>query len=254
MTIVILTVFLFGQTFAQSTETSDFFTQIKNYNLSTILTADSILAEDNEDGKDKIKRAEILGFIGDDYHRFYIHFISIIQNPTNPYEYFVYGKTKVKETICPFQGIITIKQAKLYKTGDIPIYKQGFATCDVILYEDKKQSSTGFIKGTLKSEFLIDNKGQFRYDALSFVADGFSNNQFVGSWTSYKTNSTKKCNWGDYRIPECGDLDIGAGEFSVNEKYVKNDWVSYMLENMAPNGAIVKPKVDKKAENRKWWE
>jgi len=139
-------------------------------------------------------------------------------------------------------------------TGDIPTYKQGFATCDVILYEDKKQSSTGFIKGTLKSEFIIDKKGQFRYDALSFVADGFSNNQFVGSWTSYKTNSTKKCNWGDYRIPECGDLDLGAGRVNVNEKYVKNDWVSYMLENMAPNGAIVKPKVDKKAENRKWWE
>jgi hypothetical protein len=76
----------------------------------------------------------------------------------------------------------------------------------------------------LKSEFLIDNKGQFRYDAISFSADGFSNNQFIGSWTSYKTDASKKCNWGDYRIPECGDLDIGAGELSISEKYSKNGW------------------------------
>lgn len=254
ITSIILTVFLFGQIFAQDSATTDFYAQIKNYDLSTILTADSFLAEDHEDENEKIKREEILGFIGDDYQRFFIHFVSIIQNPINPYEYLVYGKTKVKETICSFQGTITIRHARTFINGDIPNYKQGFAICDVILYEDKKQSSTGFIKGTLRSNFIIDTKGQFRYDALSFIADGFSNNQFIGSWTSNKTNVSKKCNWGDYRIPECGDLDIGAGEFSVNEKYIKNGWLSYMLENMAPNGAIVKPKVDKKAESKKWWE
>lgn len=65
---------------------------------------------------------------------------------------------------------------------------------------------------------------------------------FVGSWTSYKTNIAKKCNWGDYRIPDSSDLDIGTGEFSVNEKYVKNDWLSYMLESSSPNLAIKKEK------------
>jgi len=253
-TIIILTVFLFGKTYSQDTTTSDFYDQIKNFDLSTILTADSFLAEDRDDNKEKVKRAEILGFIGDDFQRFNIHVESIIQNPTKPYEYLVFGKTKVKETICSFQGTITIKETRVYKSGDIPTYKQGFANCDAELFEDKKQSSTGYIKGQLKSEFVIDNKGQFRYDALMFVADGFSNNQFAGSWTSYKTNLSKKCNWGDYRIPDCGDLDIGVGEFSVNEKYVKNGWLSYMLENMVPNGAIVKPKTDKKSDNKQWWE
>ena len=253
-TIIILTVLLFNKTYAQDKTTTDFFDQIKNYELSTIFNTESFLAEDREHGKDKTKRAEILGFIGDDYQRLYIHFISVIQNPTNPYEYLVFGKKKVKETICSFQGTIIIKEARVYKSGDIPSYKQGFANSEIILFEDKKQSSTGFIKGKLKSRFLIDNKGQFRYDALMFVADGFSNNQFVGNWTSYKTNVSKKCNWGDYRIPECGNLDIGAGEFSVNEKYIKNGWVSYMLENMMPNGAIVKPTVNNKTEFKKWWE
>lgn len=252
-TIIILTVLLFSKTYAQDTPTTDFFEQIKIYDLSTIIIADSILIEDRDEGKEKIKRAEILGFIGDDYQRFFIHFISIIQNPTNPYEYLVYGKSKVKETICSFQGIITIKQSRIYKNGDIPAYKQGFATCEVILYEDKKQPSTGFFKGKLTSNFIIDSKGQFRYDALMFVADGFSNNQFVGSWTSYKTNTSKKCNWGDYRIPESGNFDIGAGEFSPDDKYLKNGWENYRLAYSYDQDKPESKKARQK-EDDQWWK
>ncbi len=256
ITIIVLTVLLFGKTYAQDTTTTNFFDQIKAYDLSTVLAADSILTEDREDGKEKFKRAEILGFIGDDYQRFFIHFVSVIQNPTNPYEYLVYGKTKVKETICSFQGTITIRQSRIYKSGDIPSYKQGFETCDVILYEDKKQTSTGYIKGILKSEFLIDNKGQFRYDAISFNADGFSNNQFVGNWTSYKTNTTKKCNWGDYRIPECdwqNGCDIGAGEFSISDKYYKNGWENYRLAYSYDPDKPESVKARQK-EDEQWWK
>lgn len=251
--IIFLTAILFKNTYAQDSTSTNFFDQIKTYDLSTIFTADSILTEDREEGNEKIKRTEILGFIGDDYQRFFIHFVSVIQNQTNPYEYFVYGKTKVKETICSFQGTITVRQSRIYKSGDIPTYKQGFAICDVILYEDKKQSSTGFINGKLKSKFLIDNNGKFRYDAISFVADGFSNNQFIGSWTSYETNASKKCHWGDDRIPDCGDLDIGAGEFSINEKYLKNGWNNFRL---AYTYDTYKPETKKaiQIENEQWWK
>ena len=51
-----MTVLLFGKTYAQDTTTTDFFDQIKMYDLSTVIAADSILTEDREDGKDKIKR------------------------------------------------------------------------------------------------------------------------------------------------------------------------------------------------------
>jgi hypothetical protein len=67
ITFIILTVLLFNKINAQDTTTTIFFEQIKAYDLSTVLSADSILTEDREDGKEKIKRAEILGFIGDDY-------------------------------------------------------------------------------------------------------------------------------------------------------------------------------------------
>ncbi len=74
------------------------------------------------------------------------------------------------------------------------------------------------------------------------INDSFSNNGFIGTWTSYKTNTSKKCNWGDYRIPDCGDLDSGTGEFMVSSKYIKNGWLEYMLEHKIPNPAIdVKP-------------
>jgi hypothetical protein len=230
---------------------TDFYNQVKNYDLSTILTADSILIEDREDSKEKIKLAEILGFIGDNFQRFHIRFISIIQNPKNPYEYLAYGKTMVKENICSFQGKILVTESRLHKS-DIPTYKQGTAVCEVILYEDRKQSSTGFIKGKLTTDFIIDDKGRVRYDALMFVADGFSNNQFRGTWTSYKTNASKKCNWGDYRIPESGDLDSGAGEFMVSERYIKNGWVSYMLQYKTPNLNIKNEQ--HRTENEEWWK
>lgn len=250
--IFILTTLLFINVKAQDTATIDFYKQIKNYNFSTIFAPEAILVEGRNDNKSKIQRAEVLGFIGDSYQRFLIHFVSITQNPKNHYEYLAYGKTMVKEKISSFKGTITVKQSKIYKSGDLPEFKQGFVTCDLILYEDKKQTSTGFIKGKLTSSFIIDNKGKIRYDALMFAADGFSNNEFVGNWTSYKMNISKKCNWGDYRIPESGDLDIGAGEFSVNEKYIKNGWLSYMLKNMSPNLAIKREKSRVKIKN--WWE
>jgi hypothetical protein len=161
----------------------------------------------------------------------------------------------VKETVCSFQGKIIIKESTIIKSDDVPAYKQGRVICEVILYEDKKQSSTGFIKGKLTSDFIIDDKGKFRYDALMFVADGFANNQFIGSWTSYKTKASKKCNWGDYRIPDSKELDIGTGEFSVSEKYVKNGWVSYMLENKMTNLNISEQSSDSKGSvNSEWWK
>jgi len=238
--------------YAQESATTDFTGQIKSYDLSVILTADSILLEDRVDKKDKIKRAEIRGFIGDDFQRLQIHFISVIQNPANPLEYYAYGKSRVKKTICSFQGIITIKQARLYTNGDIPEYKQGYTVCEVVLYEDKKQQSTGYFKGQLKSHFIIDHKGEFRYDAIMFAADGFSNNQFVGTWTSYRNSTVKKCHWGDYRIPECGNLDVGAGEFMVNEDYLKNGWETYMTAwlSMKETPEVIEAR---KKETEQWW-
>ena len=263
---IIITIFLlstghlFAQPFVEDTTTINFFTQIKKYDLTAILMPDTFWADEALDFEDVIhgedtricERHEILGFIGDNYQRFYIHFISVIQNPTNPYEYFAYGKTKVKENICSFQGVIKISKSRIYKECLIPFYKEGYIECEVNLYEDRKQNAAGFFVGKLISNFVIDDKGVFRYDALESFSDSFCNNQFIGIWKSYKTKTSKKCHWGDYRIPESGDLDIGAGYFSVNDEYVKNGWESYR----AAWGSDTDPEVLKarQKEEEQWWK
>ena len=84
------------------------------------------------------------------------------------------------------------------------------------------------------------------------LADGFSNNECIAIWTSYKTGKKMKCNWGDFRIPNSGRLDIGAGEFSVAEEYVKYGWENYTRAwNDHPESPAVRQA--RKKENEKWW-
>jgi hypothetical protein len=146
-----------------------------------------------------------------------------------------------------------VVSAKVYKESEFNVRQQGFVVCSITLYEDKKEKSTGFINGNLTILFFIDNNGKLEYDTLMSMSDSFSNNQFVGNWTSYKTNVSKKCHWGDYRIPDSGDLDVGAGEFWVNPKYIKNGWENYILAyNTFP--ATDKALKARKKEAEKWWK
>ncbi|MEE1945312.1 hypothetical protein VRU48_09345 [Pedobacter sp. KR3-3] len=237
---------------AQKSKSIDFMSQIGKYDLSAIVTADSIIDEDREDNKEKIKRRDPLGFIGDNYQRFYIHITAMVKSQDKPAEYYVYGKTRVKNNICDFIGTMIVTSCTLNPEVEIPGYKQGIATFEVKLYEDAKNSGAGLITGKLETHFLIDKQGKFRYDAIMLVADGFSNNQFAGIWTSYQTKTVKKCNWGDYRIPNSKELDSGAGEFMVNEKYVKNGWENYreMMSSVDTQGV----KKARTEEERKWWK
>lgn len=238
--------------FSQTIEKS-FYSEIKSYDISKIIIADSIIVQDKEGTRDKIEKAKPLGFIGNDYQRFYIHFDSIIRNPKNHYEYLVYGKTKVKQIIRPFKGTVIIKKANLTENNNLfPDYRFGYAICKVDLFEDRKLTSTGHINGDLTISYLIDKHNDFRYNASSFYADRFYNNQFKGTWTSYRTNLSKKCNFGDYRIPNSGDLDIGAAEFSPNSKYFDKGWKYYILSLYGENEKEVE--TGKKIEKEKWWK
>ncbi len=125
-----------------------------------------------------------------------------IKNPDNELQYFIYGKTKVKENICSFQGSITITESRTYDIGDIPALKQGFVKGQYEFFEDPDQKGTGILKGKFQSDYYINEKGELKYDAITFVADGFNNNQFEGTWTSYKTEESKK-KTGVIRIPDC---------------------------------------------------
>jgi hypothetical protein len=233
---------------AQTIKSVDYFISIKNYDLSKLWRADSIQTEG--DG-DKVPFPEPLGYIGDNYQRFHIHYITVSKSKKSPYQYKVYGKTKVKDNVCNFNGTITVKKAMLYKESDAPRYKQGSVICEVVFYEDSTHASSGVIKGTLTSDFYLDKSGKLHYDALMFVSDGYYNNQNKATWTSYKTGKSKKCNWGDFRIPDSKDLDSGAGDVSINQKYIKNGWETFVAAYSADSDTGKKAQQFEKA---KWWD
>ncbi|MGD0339763.1 MAG: hypothetical protein ABSB78_13360 [Bacteroidota bacterium] len=206
-----------------SQDTTSFYTQAKHINFGRLWILDSI---DTEHGH-RVKRPEPLGFIGDNYQRFRIHLISVIKNNDNPYEYMIYGKSKVKTNICEFQGRLVIKQVYIYKNPEVPEYKTGYLKGEYYFTENKKDRGTGYFKGIFTTYWYFDKNNLLKYDFLMSDADGFSNNEFVGTWTSYQDGQSKKCNWGDFRIPDSGDLDVGAGEFGVATKYENNGWKDY---------------------------
>ncbi len=245
---LLFTIIVYGQ----DIKTSDFTYQIKNYDISDLLTLSKFQIENDTTTVD---RTEPIGYIGENYQRFHIHFISVIQTPNNKLQYLIYGKTKVKENICSFQGTLTIKKSRTYDEGDVPTLKQGYIQGQYEFFEDPDQKETGILKGIFQTDFYIDEQGKLKYDALMFIADGFDNNQFEGTWTSYNTGKSKKCNWGDYRIPECNWLngcDTGAGEFSINEKYLKNGWENYRLAwgTYSETSEVIKAR---QKENEQWW-
>lgn len=206
-----------------------------------------------------------IGFIGDNYQRFYIHFYSFTKNGASPSSYLAKGKSKVKNNICDFEGVIRIlhireinkrqreemmETAKKHNDPDLigrTKYRQYMILAEYELNENQNQKWAGKFKGFIKSYFYIKNKSIF-YDDLNFgYSDSFSNNLFDGIWKMHGSKIEKKCCWGNYRIPNCGDLDIGAGEFSPNDKYLNYGWSNYYKAYIEGNTNALKE------EQKKWW-
>jgi hypothetical protein len=210
----------------------------------------------------KAENNVVFGIIGEEHQRLRIKLISIEKNPFDSTEYIVYGKSMVKENICDFIGIIRImeikKVAELHygideEYKDKGIQSQGILIAKYEFRESKDQNHSGIFKGKLYSKWYLDSNHQIRYDEIQSIADGYTNNAFIGIWESYKTGKEKLCNWGDYRVPQANqDFDIGAGKFSVSEKYWNKGWLDIALNNQVPNRAIIRK--ESKDEIKKWWE
>ena len=234
----------------------NFYDSVKYYDFSKTWCCDSVLNLEYLDGTmsgdpKKFAFSEPLGIIGNNYQRFYIHFISVKKSKENPYKYIVTGKTRVKNNICPFEGTITIDTARAAITQLKPglKIKTGTVSCSCVFRENKNTPNSGVITGILQTDWVLHNR-QVHYDNIMGVADGYSNNEFRGTWSSYSEKLIKKCNWGNERIPDCSDLDTGAGEFSPSEQYLSNGWQSY--RNQFGNTATAKKA--RAAECVKWWK
>ena len=226
-------------------------TDVERYDFSLLWRSDTPLGY--YDDELTLTRPKPIGYIGDNFQRFYIHFQSVTKDMITPSRYHVKGKTRVKNNICDFEGTISINELKWLDTAeelDGLDVTQGVVSGTYTFNENPNQRGTGVFEGTFASDFYIDSEGELHYDALWLDADGYSNNMFEGIWQSYKTKATKKCNWGDYRIPNSRELDQGAGEFSPDDKYLSNGWENY---RKAWNNSLEGEKA-RKEEERKWWE
>lgn len=202
----------------------------------------------------------VYGFIGSDYDRMRIKFLNVVRDSEDATQYFISGKTKVKDHICDFNGTMKIKHIYVFSYA-IPGADTILHNCDArgagIVYgeyhfeEDNDGPKAGHFDGKFVTQWVLDTPGILNYGGVS-GADYSCNNLFIGTWRPYRPYRSKSffaCNWGDYRIPACGDLDNGVAEFAPDEKYIPNGWDDdFRKENAAKNSDTSVRKVDKD-----WW-
>ena len=169
-----------------------------------------------------------MGYIGADYHRLHINFNSV--KKVSKTKYIVSGEYKITAEARPFNGEIQITKIKKYinlnySVDDFikgKIKAQGIALASYILKGDG-----GFqAKGQMLIKWYINSDQRLAYDDISEDEDMYANDLFCGECKVGKAQ-TKPCAWGHYRIPNSGDLDVGAGEFSPNTKYLNNGWSDF---------------------------
>ena len=186
-----------------------------------------------------IPRGDFLGYIDSDFDRIRIYFTAISKDLINQDLYRVNGVSIVDNNKCDFGGTIIIEQVREYKSmhfgGDQKYENAGFKSQGILIgkykfEENPQQNHSGLFEGIMTLNWYIDKFGIIHYDYIQWFSDRYRNNQYVGIWTGYNTEVEKICNWGEHRIPFSGDLDIGAGEFSPNQKYFSKGWEDLKIE------------------------
>ena len=180
-----------------------------------------------------------LGFIGNDYQRLRIHFTAITKDPKNPRVYRVKGWSLVKNNRCDFEGVLNVQKItaienmhygvdEMYK--DAGLKAQGVFSAAYDFRENPAEKHAGVFRGTMALDWYVDARNKLLYDKIGSYSDDYENNQYTGTWTLYGAGTkSKTANWGEYRIPNSGDLDIGAGEFGPNPKYNDKGWADYQF-------------------------
>lgn len=206
--------------------------ELRNTDLSRMIIPDSILTNpDYCSQKDEFmfiernSEFEPIGYRGRDFQRFYIHYDSVRFMGNGVYK--VEGRTRYRDTIRLFSGTITLDSMRLNKGKHLPSTGKFGKLCGHYQFDEDEFSGGGVLTGKMWIGFAKIN-GRFYYDAFKLgLADGYSNRQYEGVWTSKDLTHMEKCNWGDFRIPDSQGLDIGAGEFSPVDEHSGQGWQVY---------------------------
>ena len=173
---------------------------------------------------------KFFGAFGQNFQRIDLRLKSINRKIDLPSEYVIIGITLLKNKEVPFEGVIKINNVQKsnlnpYQIDDSTNYTIEI-NADYRFIEDKTISGSGIFQGKLNFTLVLDNENKLYNDLWEWWGDGYSNFQFQGTWTSSK-GTEYKCIFGDGRLENSGDLDVGDGEFVPNEKYYKYGWEDY---------------------------
>lgn len=198
--------------------------------------------------KNSIERR--FGFIGSNYRRLDMIYLSIIKNPDNPTQYLVFGKSRASDNVCAFQGFIEIEESFYIKSLEYFSGQSGLIVGNYTFYESPDSGHSGVFRGRFVTYWTKNEKGDFKYMELPAIE---GNNQFSGTWTGYGKTNEIITNWGDSRIPNSGDLDVGTSEFGPNKKYQEYGWDSFIK---AYFGGFDKKTTNKARQDelREWWK
>lgn len=173
-----------------------------------------------------------LGIIGEDYTRLQMHYASVTKKDAEHYS--VKGFSKVWDNVQPFEGTIEIKSIqKVVVEGEDgeEVYSDHVDNHDVYVLEcgyNFAQADGTFSGKSINEIYFKD--GKVFTDECYAGADGYDNNQHIGTFTSntgLRNGQETVANWGVWRIPDSEDLDQGVGEFVPSEKYRDNGWGTY---------------------------
>ena len=173
----------------------------------------------------------ILGYVGENYERFYLLIDSIKVDTEDTLLYHVWGRYRIKYNMYSYEGKICVHKniatlPKKYQVDEEVLPENGTQVYSIASeWNLKAINANEQIKGEMTSTFFIRD-GMAVFDDIELGSDPYCNNQFIGTWTSQEFGE-QKCRWGTFRIPDSEDLDIGAAEFSPATEYLANGWWSY---------------------------
>ena len=208
------------------------------------------------------ENSAVYGFVGSNYQRLRIKIISAKKDLKHPDTYNISGKSMVQNKISDFNGTIRIDSFRIYKQmhlGADEMYKdsgiqmQGLVIARYHFSVDSAKYHLGAFDGNVTSLWFIDKDGQLKYDDIELYSDYYNNNLFVGTWTNSK-NEKVISNWGDYRAPYCGNLDIGAGGFSPSDSYLRYGWQTIRDAYDSDKIDSLTQSLARHEEERQWWK
>ena len=169
-----------------------------------------------------LEATEPLGFRGDNYQRFYIHWDTIYRQ--TPRIYRIEGRTRCKDEYCDVSGVTVIDSVEFYFPYFFPGIKfhKGAVFGHYTMIATQDDVPVGKLQGQAIYYFWVTNDSIFY--STNGIMDGECGREHRGVFIDMRTNDTLRCNWGDLDIPDSGDLNEGWGCFFVNKKYYDNGW------------------------------